>query len=207
MLYKEFYSELGKLLYAVADIDKVITQQEKLKLQKIVREELVPYEKHTDEFGTIAAFYSEIEFDFSDEQFLDSEAAFNSFIDFITEHHTAFDAKMKRVCIHVVKEIASSYRGINKKENELIKELRDKLNLLDIRNNKSHSGEVGVDPLFSAEPKEDFENEPIEQELVSNYGNMDDIIEEYNHKLERRLKRMNDGSVNKIYGSNPVFIW
>ena len=85
--------------------------------------------------------------------------------------------------------------------------MRDKLNLLDIRNNKSHSGEVGVDPLFSAEPKEDFENEPIEQELVSNYGNMDDIIEEYNHKLERRLKRMNDGSVNKIYGSNPVFIW
>ena len=101
MLYKDFYSELGKLLYAVADIDGVITQSEKKVLHEIVRKELVPAEKHKDEFGTDAAYYAEIEFEYLDEEIGDADAAFNSFIDFVEEHHTAFDAKMKKVCLHV----------------------------------------------------------------------------------------------------------
>ena len=39
MIYREFYSELGKLLYAVADIDGVITEKEKKKLKEIVKKE------------------------------------------------------------------------------------------------------------------------------------------------------------------------
>ena len=74
MLYKNFYSELGKLLYAVADIDGVITQAEKKALHEIVKKELVPAEKHTDEFGTDAAYYAEIEFEYLDEEQMDAEA-------------------------------------------------------------------------------------------------------------------------------------
>jgi hypothetical protein len=133
MIYKDFYSELGKLLYAVADIDGVITQEEKIALQKIVKKELVPAESHKDEFGTDAAWYAQIEFDYLDEEISDAEAAFNSFIDFVEEHHTAFDEKMKKVCIHVAQELADAYHKTNKKEKALIGELKDKLEKINVK--------------------------------------------------------------------------
>ncbi len=133
MLYKEFYSELGKLLYAVADIDGIITQKEKEKLQEIVRLELVPAEKRTDEFGTDLAFYSEIEFDFLDEEIGDVDSAFNSFISFVEEHQTAFDDKMIRVCLHVARELAAAYRGVNKKEKAIVELLKHKLENLELK--------------------------------------------------------------------------
>ena len=206
MLYKEFYSELGKLLYAVADVDKVITRQEKNELHKIVKEELVPLEKHTDEFGTDAAYYSEIEFDFSDEQIVDSDAAFNSFIDFITEHQTAFDEKLKKLCIHVVEKIASSYKGKNKKEKAIIKKLKDKLNTIDTKKNKSHVNEVGADPLFSSEPNFDLESGNEMEESKSSYGDIDDIIEEHDHRYDKRVKRMSRRITLDILGSHRTFI-
>lgn len=205
MLYKEFYSELGKLLYAVADIDKVITQQEKKELQKIVRNELVPYEKHTDEFGTDAAYYSEIEFEINDEEIIDSDSAFNSFIDFISEHHTAFDEKMKKVCIHVVEEIAASYRGKNKKEKELIKKLKNKLAKIEIKRNKGHFDESGADPLFSAEPISEYSSIDI-VESESNYGNLEDILEEHQHEFDKRVKRTSSRAGRNIMGSHTIFI-
>jgi uncharacterized tellurite resistance protein B-like protein len=120
MLYKEFYSELGKLLYAISDIDGVISKTEKKKLQEIVKEELVPVESHVDGFGTNAGFYSEIEFDFLDEEIADAESAFESFVSFVEEHHTAFDERMKKVSLRLMKELAASYYGTNKKEKKLI---------------------------------------------------------------------------------------
>ena len=81
MDYKEFYSELGKLLYAVADIDHVITQKEKKALTDIVKKELAPTEVHKDAFGTGTAYYTAMEFDILDDEIADSETAFNSFIE------------------------------------------------------------------------------------------------------------------------------
>jgi len=132
MLYKDFYSELGKLLYAVADIDGVITQAEKRALHDIVKRELVPAEKHKDEFGTDAAYYAEIEFEYLDEEIGDAEAAFNSFIDFVEEHHTAFDEKMKKICLHVAKEISNAYHKTNKKEKAIIKKLKEKIEKINV---------------------------------------------------------------------------
>ena len=133
MLYKEFYSELGKLLYAVADIDKVITPEEKKTLQEMVRNELVPFEKHKDGFGTNTAWYSEMEFDFLDEAIADTDAAFNSFIDFVNEHHTAFDERMKNACLHVARELANAYRKTNRKEKALLTELKQKIEKINVK--------------------------------------------------------------------------
>lgn len=136
MKYKDFYSELGKLLYAVADIDGVITLKEKKALQNIVKNELVPAERHIDEFNTDVAFYTEMEFDILDDQIGDTEAAFNSFIDFVEDHHTAFDEQMKKTSLHVAKELAKAYHGTNKKETALINKLKEKLNKIEIKNGK-----------------------------------------------------------------------
>lgn len=136
MDYKNFYAELGKLLYAVADIDGVITQQEKNVLLDIVKNELVPAEKHVDAFKTDVAFYTEIEFDFLDKEIGDAESAFSSFIDFVEDHHTAFDENMKKISLHVTKELADAYHGTNKKEKVLIKKLTEKLKKIEIRKSK-----------------------------------------------------------------------
>lgn len=136
MIYEKFYSELGKLLYAVADIDGVITPEEKKVLQDIVKKELVPTEQHVDGFGTDAAYLTEVEFDFLDEEIADAEAAFESFIDFVEEHHTAFDGNLKKVSLHIAKELANAYRGTNKKEKQLIDELKHTLEKMNLKNGK-----------------------------------------------------------------------
>jgi hypothetical protein len=114
MLYKQFYSELGKLLYAIADIDGIITPREKKVLQEIVRKELIPSE-----------IYAEIEFDFLQDEQADAETAFESFVNFVEDHHTAFDKRMRRICMHVAKKLADEYYGTNKKEEFLVKKLKE----------------------------------------------------------------------------------
>ena len=127
MIYREFYSELGKLLYAVANIDGAITSEEKEKLHEIVRKELVPEETHLDNYGTDTAYYTEIEFDFLDENISDSETAFESFLGFVEMNEKAFDEKLISVCLNVTGELAAAYHRVNKKERKLIGKLKRKL--------------------------------------------------------------------------------
>lgn len=133
MYYKEFYAELGKLLYAVADVDGVITANEKKKLHELVITELYPNEKHTDGFGTNAALYTEMEFDILDDEIADADTAFESFIDFIEEHQTAIDENLKNGCLLLADKLASFYYKKNKKENALIEKLKSKLNKINVR--------------------------------------------------------------------------
>lgn len=125
--YKRFYSELGKLLYAVADVDKVITPEEKKALQEMVRNELVPAEKHTDEFGTSVAHYAEIEFDFLDEQIIDSRTALQSFLDYVDDHRRLLSEPMRKGCIQLAQRLAHAYEGRSKKEQELLVLIKTKL--------------------------------------------------------------------------------
>jgi len=127
MRYTQLYSELGKLLYAIADVDKRITKQEKQKLLEIINKELVPNEEHTDEFGSSVAFYPEIEFEFLEDEIIDTESSFQSFLDYIEKHHTAIDKKTREMCLKVAKEIANSFHGTNQKEKDLLDQLKQKL--------------------------------------------------------------------------------
>jgi hypothetical protein len=133
MLYKNFYAELGKLLYAVADIDHVITPEEKKKLQDIVKNKLVPQDVHTDAFGTDTAYYTEMEFDFLDEQIGDAVVAFESFIDFVEDHHTAFDKQMKNTALRIAKELAAAYEGTSRKERALLEKLQKSLRKIKVK--------------------------------------------------------------------------
>ena len=127
MLYKQFYSELGKLLYAIACADGMIMPAEEKKFRELVKKVLVPSDKHHDEFGTEAAYYTEIEFDFLVNEMADPEASFDSFINYVNEHHTAFTPQMQSMCMSIVENIANTYRGINQKENAMINKLRKEL--------------------------------------------------------------------------------
>ena len=133
MNHKEFYSELGKLLYAVIDNDGVVSKSEKDRLKTIVKKQLVPLEHHVDAYGTNIAFYSEMEFDVLEDELPDIESTFNSFMDFVDEHQTEFDDTMKKVTLIIVKELSNVYLGTNKLERRLIDQLTKKLNKIKIK--------------------------------------------------------------------------
>jgi hypothetical protein len=133
MNYKEFYAELGKLLYAVIDSDGVVSKTEKNRLKNLVKKQLVPLEHHVDAYGTNIAFYSEMEFDVLEDELPDVAATFNSFMTFVDEHQTEFDDTMKKVSLIIAKELSNVYLGTNKMERTLIDQLTKKLNKIKIK--------------------------------------------------------------------------
>ena len=128
MIYKNFYSEVGKLLYALAKADGSIASEEIMAIHKLVLEDLVPLESSTDEFGTDSAFYVEMEFDYLNENFYDPEVAFNSFIDYVEDHYTAFDDNLKEVVFKVAETLTNSFHETNIKDHYMILKLKEVLN-------------------------------------------------------------------------------
>lgn len=132
MDFRIFYAELGKLLYAIADIDGVITRQERQELYELITSRLTLREVHTDEFGTNDAWYAMFEFDVAEEQGMDPEEAFNSFAGFIEQHGRKFDPQMREICLVLADKLAGSYHHINHKEQELLRRLREVLSSVNI---------------------------------------------------------------------------
>ena len=124
---KIFYSELGKLLYAIADIDGVITKQERDELHNLISSRLTQREVHTDEFGTNDAWYAEFEFDVAEEQGMASEDAFDSFAYYMKEHRHTLDAPMKDICLLLADKLAGSFRHINHREKMMLQKLKEVL--------------------------------------------------------------------------------
>ncbi len=127
MNYTDFYSELGKLMYAIAKADGRVGNEEYNTLKEIVREELLPFEGSTDEFGTDNAFYTEMEFDYLEDNFGDPVSAFNSFIDYVDTHKSTFNLKIVDLIKRITSRIASSEFGIDANEQKYLDKLNQKL--------------------------------------------------------------------------------
>jgi uncharacterized tellurite resistance protein B-like protein len=127
MDYRLFYAELGKLLYAVAEVDGLVSQQEKENLYQMVQSRLMHKETHTDEFGTNDAWYTAFEFEVADEQIMPAADAFQSFIEYIEEHKHKLDQDTRMLCLTLADRLAESYRHTNKKEKQLVQQLREVL--------------------------------------------------------------------------------
>jgi hypothetical protein len=124
---REFYAEIGKLLYAVADIDGVISLQEKQSLHQLIQSRLMQRETHTDEFGTNDAWYAEFEFDVAEDQVMNAGDAFESFLEYVRENQHGFDVRTRELCITLAERMADCYRHTNRKEMALIRQLREAL--------------------------------------------------------------------------------
>ena len=122
---KKFYAELGKLLYAIADADHDVTKKEYIKLKDIVKNELVPMETSTDQFGTDSAFYTQFEFEVATEQQMTSEDALASFISYVKQHRHDFTDERKKVCLKVMEEIEAVYHHHSKAEDEIFQTVKN----------------------------------------------------------------------------------
>ncbi|MFZ9662093.1 MAG: hypothetical protein ACO29O_09470 [Chitinophagaceae bacterium] len=127
MNIRDFYAEVGKLLYAVAEIDGVISKKEHDELYKLIRTRMAHREKHTDSFGTNDAWYAAFEFDVAEDQGMTVEDAFESFTSFIKENKHLLDNDLKEICLMLADKMAMSYYHTNKKEKELINKLKEVL--------------------------------------------------------------------------------
>jgi uncharacterized tellurite resistance protein B-like protein len=118
---------MGKLLYAVADADSVITRQERDELYHLISTRLTHREFHTDEFGTNDAWYTVFEFEAAEDAGLTANEAFNEFAEYIQEHWAIMDDDLKNICMLLADRLAESYHHTNTREKEMIRRLRDLL--------------------------------------------------------------------------------
>ncbi len=138
MIYKQFYSALGKLMYSIANADGTISEKEREMLHTIVSKELIQLKTGTDEFGSAASYYTEFEFDILDEANADSETAFESFINFVEKHKTGIDRKLLSVAKKIAAEIAESHYHKSEKEKDLLRKLNQKLDVIINEKHGSH---------------------------------------------------------------------
>jgi hypothetical protein len=127
MIYKNFYSEVGKLLYALAKADGQISAEEINEIHQLVLKDLVPLEDSSDEFGTDSAYYVEMEFDFLNENSYDPDVAFDSFISYVEDHYTAFDERLKTAIMDVAETLINSFHSTSIKDHNYMVKLRQTL--------------------------------------------------------------------------------
>ncbi|MCB9232888.1 MAG: hypothetical protein H6581_14545 [Bacteroidia bacterium] len=126
MVNKEFYKEFGKVLYAMAMADGEIQPNEKSVMFTMVREELAPLEKQSDEYGTDLAFYVLFSFEMEEEVNDSVENAINSFLFFLSNHQIKISPKVRNACLNILRKIAKSYGRITKPEGALLRRIEDR---------------------------------------------------------------------------------
>ena len=124
---KKFYSELGKLLYAIAAVDGQIHAKEAATMKRVVSEQLVPQEASTDHFGTDQAFITEFEFDVMAENEESPEEALDSFAIYLTQHKDRLCAEHKELLLRAADVVAHAFHGVHGKELRMLAELKRRL--------------------------------------------------------------------------------
>lgn len=127
MDYKQFFIELGRLLYAIAKSDGEVQKEEVEEFYKILKEELLSIEQSTDEFGTDRAFYSEFEFETLIDRNAKMNQTFVSFVKFLRKNKVHITDEIKQVCLKCVIRVAEAHEGIVMEEEFLINRLKDEL--------------------------------------------------------------------------------
>lgn len=124
---KQFYKELGKLLYAVAMADKKIQKQEVDALHEFVAKELALSESTSDSSGMNQAFYVDFEFDDNAEKKISVQEAHDSFIRFLDANIESIDEKLINKSIKAVEKVATSFRKMNAEERELVDKIKTEI--------------------------------------------------------------------------------
>lgn len=121
--YQKLYENLGYLFYAIAAADQHVHREEIEKLKALVGKEWLPLENSTDSYGTDAAHYISIAFEYLLSESMASEDAFKVFSDYYEESEPSFTKDLKRKIKSTATAIASAFAGKNKKEKRYIDQL------------------------------------------------------------------------------------
>jgi uncharacterized tellurite resistance protein B-like protein len=122
--YTEYYKQMGNLLYSIASVDGSIAGKEWKELRRMVREELVPKEKHNDEFGTDAAFAVEFQFDLLEGNDVGSTEAFDEVSEYLKHNGPLLPVEDKNRLLDGATKVAASFHSISKAEKALLEKLK-----------------------------------------------------------------------------------
>jgi hypothetical protein len=112
----DIYTNLGYLFYSVAAGDGKVRPAEAERLKALVKEKWLPLEASRDEFGTDAAHYIGMSFDFARSEAMDGDAAFQRFAEEYRGQAARFDDGLKRMVLGTAKAISEAFSGTNKVE-------------------------------------------------------------------------------------------
>lgn len=128
--YKQFYKELGHLLYVVAYSDGEIRKKEVDALREFVLKELAPLEHSSDSSGMNKAFYTQFEFDDIARNQAPANEVYSSFVRYLNENAYYIDSQLKTSIIKAVETVANAYKKTNKKEQEMIDKIMEEIELI-----------------------------------------------------------------------------
>jgi len=129
MDYKNYYTALGQLVYAIAMADGCIQNEEVNKIFNFVISHLVELEQASGNGNeALLSFNTEKEFHRLWNKNESIKAAYQKFIDFVDENKHEFDEKRKSTCINLIEKVALAYNGIEDTENALIEKVKKHLN-------------------------------------------------------------------------------
>jgi uncharacterized tellurite resistance protein B-like protein len=126
---KQFYKKLGELLYAIAYADGIVRKKEFETLRTFVLKELAPSESSYDSSGMNKAFYAEFTFEALNGSNTMALEAFQDFIDYLRINSKLINRPHREMILHAVRKVATAYKRINKKEQEMIQRLTAELGL------------------------------------------------------------------------------
>lgn len=122
--YKEYYRQMGNLMYCIAAADGKIAEKEWTELRRIVREELVPEEKHSDEFGVDTAYSAEFQFDVLEGNDAGTPETWEALEEYLKHNASLLPAGDKARLFQAAEKVAAAFHGVSKTENRLLEKLK-----------------------------------------------------------------------------------
>jgi hypothetical protein len=123
---KQYYKELGKLVYAVAIADGAIQDEEREKLHEFVAKELADKESTTDSSGMNQAFYVDFEFDEAEQNHLPIHDVIQGYKRFIQANHEPNDKVLIKNSMKLLEAVALAYS--KEKEQQIIDNVKNEIN-------------------------------------------------------------------------------
>lgn len=121
--YQEYYKQMGNLLYSVAASDGTIAAKEWKELRRMVKEELVPQEHHSDEFGSDSAFAVEFQFDVLEGNDIPAAEAWEELENYLKHNAPLLPEADKKRLLESAQKVAASFHSINKEEKSILGKL------------------------------------------------------------------------------------
>jgi len=129
MNYKEYYTALGRLVYAIAKADGSIQTEESAKIFYFVISQLVDLEKESgDGKNALEAFNTEKEFHRLQKENTSVEEAYDGFVTFLEKNKSHCDDRLKQTCINVMERVAEAHNDIEESEKAIIDKIKEKIN-------------------------------------------------------------------------------
>lgn len=125
---KQYYKELGKVVYSVAIADGIVQPEEREKLHQFVLKELAANERTYDSSGMNQAFYVDFEFEESEKSKLHLNGTIAKFSRFISDNIEPQDKLLIQRSTALLEAVANAYS--KKKEKNIVDQFISKTKLL-----------------------------------------------------------------------------